>query len=88
MGLAIVALLVKGPHETGWFGWSGGWKMRAVPRKVTNPQTEPNRESGRTDVDAAAAVPPEDTPEAPGREPDNDEKGSSGGDRRAGDKPG
>lgn len=28
IGSAILACLFKGPREPGWFGWSGGWKMR------------------------------------------------------------
>lgn len=27
LGVGIFALLVRGPHETGWIGWSGGRKV-------------------------------------------------------------
>ncbi|EAL22725.1 hypothetical protein CNBB1730 [Cryptococcus deneoformans B-3501A] len=27
LGVGMLALLLRGPHETGWIGWSGGWKV-------------------------------------------------------------
>lgn len=26
-GMAILVLLARGPHETGWIGWSGGTQL-------------------------------------------------------------
>ncbi|KAI0197832.1 major facilitator superfamily domain-containing protein [Astrocystis sublimbata] len=28
LGAAVVVLAVRGPHETGWVGWRGGWDLR------------------------------------------------------------
>ncbi|KAK5635383.1 hypothetical protein RRF57_011095 [Xylaria bambusicola] len=28
LGTALLLVLIKGPHEKGWFGWSGGWDLR------------------------------------------------------------
>lgn len=27
LGVGILTLLVRGPHEIGWIGWNGGWKV-------------------------------------------------------------
>ncbi|KAI0505895.1 major facilitator superfamily domain-containing protein [Xylaria bambusicola] len=29
LGTALLLLFVKGPHEKGWVGWSGGWDLRS-----------------------------------------------------------
>jgi predicted MFS family arabinose efflux permease len=41
-GLALVLCLVRGPRETGWFGWSGGWRIWRddIPPRSRQPQTE------------------------------------------------
>ncbi|KAI0174810.1 major facilitator superfamily domain-containing protein [Pestalotiopsis sp. NC0098] len=31
MGAAFLLVLVRGPHEKGWFGWGGGWDPRQSP---------------------------------------------------------
>lgn len=28
VGVALVLCFVRGPHETGWYGWGGGWGLR------------------------------------------------------------
>lgn len=34
LGVGILTLLVRGPHEIGWIGWSGGWKV--LKKEKTN----------------------------------------------------
>ena len=36
---ALVICVLRGPHETGWFGWGGGCRMRK-PRIVKQPQKD------------------------------------------------
>lgn len=46
MGFSYVVILARGPHETGWVGWSGGWRR--------NSPVEEKRESqddGSNDVE-------------------------------------
>ena len=28
MACCLIVCFVKGPHEPGWFGWTGGWQLR------------------------------------------------------------
>lgn len=28
MGFALILCFLRGPRETGWVGWGGGWKVR------------------------------------------------------------
>ncbi|KAH6695434.1 membrane protein [Plectosphaerella plurivora] len=28
IGLSFIAAIARGPNETGWFGWSGGWQVK------------------------------------------------------------
>jgi predicted MFS family arabinose efflux permease len=28
VGASLLIVLIRGPHETGWIGWSGGWEIR------------------------------------------------------------
>ncbi|KAK4213082.1 major facilitator superfamily domain-containing protein [Rhypophila decipiens] len=45
IGAAIILCVVRGPRETGWVGWSGGWAIRRddLPRK--NQDTTPAEET-------------------------------------------
>ena len=44
---AILLCFVRGPHEEGWFGWSGGWDMTAQHHKEAMAQ--------KADVESKAA---------------------------------
>ncbi|OAP56023.1 hypothetical protein AYL99_10175 [Fonsecaea erecta] len=44
IGFSYVIALLRGPHETGWIGWSGGWRLK--PR-VTEPGEDPEAASGK-----------------------------------------
>ncbi|SPO04234.1 related to dityrosine transporter [Cephalotrichum gorgonifer] len=74
MGFIAFSILIgfaKGPHEPGWFGWSGGWAMRAVrPKDTGSPGEESGKSGSSLDVEAAPVfthgqdiVPPETTKE-------------------------
>ncbi|KAL1844835.1 hypothetical protein VTK73DRAFT_1707 [Phialemonium thermophilum] len=41
-GFGLLVCFVRGPRETGWFGWSGGWKPTRddLPRKREEPASE------------------------------------------------
>ncbi|KAK3389725.1 major facilitator superfamily domain-containing protein [Podospora didyma] len=55
IGFAIIVCLARGPRETRWFGWSGGWAIRRddlPPRKDQNvPPTEKALEEAAGAVD-------------------------------------
>ncbi|KAL9112180.1 MAG: hypothetical protein Q9227_003557 [Pyrenula ochraceoflavens] len=72
VGLALVLCVVRGPHETHWLGWRGGWKLRkGVP-------TKDQAMSAEEQTAAISKTMPERTDVAPGsRHHDLDsEKGS------------
>ncbi|KAL2015231.1 hypothetical protein VTK56DRAFT_6045 [Thermocarpiscus australiensis] len=46
IGLAMIVCVARGPRETGWFGWSGGWAIRRDDLLVP-PKEEPNVEMPR-----------------------------------------
>jgi predicted MFS family arabinose efflux permease len=52
VGAAFVVCLARGPWETRWLGWRGGWRMR---RDLENPSTtsEPAIEQVMGDINAA-----------------------------------
>ncbi|KAK4236230.1 major facilitator superfamily domain-containing protein [Achaetomium macrosporum] len=63
IGLAIIISLARGPRETGWIGWSGGWAIRrddlSPPEKPEKgSDTEADGESVQTE--AAAGIENED----------------------------
>lgn len=29
MGASYIVILARGPHERGWVGWSGGWRLKS-----------------------------------------------------------
>lgn len=86
IGFSILVLLVKGPHEKGWFGWSGGWRMRLVRPKAADSSAGANK-GGGTDMEAAPGT-PMNTLEAQSQEVGTDEKGGGGGDKQADNKSG
>ena len=56
LGFSLLISLAKGPHEKGWFGWSGGWKMRAMHSKpgVDAPSSGESNQVGGDGADAEA----------------------------------
>ncbi|KAI1636882.1 major facilitator superfamily domain-containing protein [Biscogniauxia mediterranea] len=49
LGAGILLLVVRGPHEKGWMGWSGGWDLRKP-----KPEERVEAHSSETDIEAAA----------------------------------
>ncbi|KAI5860856.1 MFS general substrate transporter [Durotheca rogersii] len=64
IGAAIIIGIIRGPRETGWVGWSNGWKIR----RDDHPKNEQAATSTETDVEEALASP---LPE-PGERPRTD----------------
>lgn len=52
IGVAIVIAMIRGPRETGWMGWSGGWNLRRDDIKNREPAVNGNR-----DIEEAAPRP-------------------------------
>ncbi|KAL7783435.1 major facilitator superfamily domain-containing protein [Trichoderma ceciliae] len=49
MGGGLLLVLVRGPHERGWIGWSGGWEMRT--KRLQRRENEVSQEvSGSTEL--------------------------------------
>ncbi|ETS74375.1 hypothetical protein PFICI_14241 [Pestalotiopsis fici W106-1] len=48
MGAALLLVLLRGPHETGWIGWGGGWDLRnkSVTEKTPSQPTQDVESSG------------------------------------------
>ncbi|OIW31632.1 MFS general substrate transporter [Coniochaeta ligniaria NRRL 30616] len=42
VGLALIIAFARGPRETGWLGWGGGWRLRRddLPSKKNEPPSE------------------------------------------------
>ncbi|KAK4185691.1 major facilitator superfamily domain-containing protein [Podospora australis] len=50
IGLAMVACLVRGPRETGWLGWSGGWALKRddLPPKKSDEEVVTEKSSSES----------------------------------------
>lgn len=48
IGAALVFCFAKGPHEKGWVGWSGGWRIRRTDLGPTD------KDSGNQDEEKAS----------------------------------
>lgn len=60
IGGGLLLVLVRGPHETGWIGWSGGWELRTkVLRAREAANSQEVSESTEHPSDEEAAVPQE-----------------------------
>ncbi|KAK3938715.1 major facilitator superfamily domain-containing protein [Diplogelasinospora grovesii] len=48
IGFALIVCIARGPRETGWLGWRGGWSIRRddVPDRKGETVTEEAREEG------------------------------------------
>ncbi|KAB5536002.1 major facilitator superfamily transporter [Coniochaeta sp. 2T2.1] len=44
VGLALIIAFVRGPRETGWFGWGGGWRLRRDDMPAKKLKQEPPSE--------------------------------------------
>lgn len=49
IGAALLVCLARGPRETGWIGWSGGWAIRRddLPSSEKSGKTEAADEAQR-----------------------------------------
>lgn len=56
LGGGLLIILVRGPHETGWIGWSGGWEVRA--KRLKQREADATQESSATEspLDEEAAI--------------------------------
>ncbi len=45
--VALILSVAIGPHETGWIGWSGGWRPKPAIRGDASPDVESNRKRRR-----------------------------------------
>ena len=52
IGLALVSCSMRGPWETGWIGWRGGWSIRR--RDLGTPSTKQEESSNSKDIELAA----------------------------------
>ncbi|QYT03761.1 Major facilitator superfamily transporter [Trichoderma simmonsii] len=60
IGGGLLLVLIRGPHETGWIGWSGGWELRTkVLRAREAANSQEVSESTEHPSDEEAAVPQE-----------------------------
>ncbi|KAI2464767.1 MFS general substrate transporter [Annulohypoxylon bovei var. microspora] len=67
----LLVLFARGPHETRWVGWRGGWDMRE-PRAEERAQSSRAQADVETNVEGAATDVPAEIPtedEAPGEKP-------------------
>ncbi|KAK3311800.1 major facilitator superfamily transporter [Apodospora peruviana] len=48
IGFALIVCIVRGPRETGWFGWTGGWTIRRddLPAQPSEDGLEEGRHGG------------------------------------------
>lgn len=44
--LAFIVCLARGPRETGWVGWSGGWAIRRDDRPAEAGESDPETSVG------------------------------------------
>jgi len=52
---ALVVCFLRGPHETGWVGWRGGYNMRKTP--MSKPAgNERDQEAGQTGAPSVSAM--------------------------------
>lgn len=60
VGGGLLLVLVRGPHETGWIGWSGGWEVRTkVLQKREAEASQEVSESTEHPSDEEAGIPQE-----------------------------
>jgi predicted MFS family arabinose efflux permease len=53
VGLALVVAFARGPRETGWVGWGGGWKLRRDDLRSKKKDDEPASEQALEEVGGA-----------------------------------
>ncbi|TRX92060.1 hypothetical protein FHL15_006927 [Xylaria flabelliformis] len=44
LGAALMILVVRGPHEKGWVGWSGGWDLKTPESMEVTTDSDESRE--------------------------------------------
>ncbi|KAK3897602.1 major facilitator superfamily domain-containing protein [Staphylotrichum tortipilum] len=64
IGFAIIVCLARGPRETGWIGWSGGWPirrddLRAAKAKPADVETPTEREPEEIELSNRKSLPRE-----------------------------
>ncbi|KAK8079165.1 hypothetical protein PG994_002972 [Apiospora phragmitis] len=61
IGAAILICFARGPRETGWLGWHGGWNIRRETR-TPNPSAQPLSHGSDTEtaIEAAGSIQGED----------------------------
>lgn len=59
LGAALLMCLLKGPHEPGWFGWTGGWSM--IKQKSVG-TASPSGEASPSDLDDPSTTDAHDGP--------------------------
>ena len=52
IGISLLSCFVRGPWETGWVGWKGGWSLRR--RDLKPESTKKEGDSNATDMELAA----------------------------------
>ncbi len=40
VAVSLLMVFVRGPHETGWIGWRGGWNLSKIPENAAGPQAQ------------------------------------------------
>lgn len=53
VGAALLITFLRGPHETGWVGWGGGWSVRARVSDLPSSQVEPSGETVPVELDTS-----------------------------------
>lgn len=60
IGFAVLLCFVRGPQETGWVGWRGGWNIRGDRIHEKIQQTPPNQERVAEEANSTALEPIQD----------------------------
>ncbi|KAI0018642.1 major facilitator superfamily domain-containing protein [Xylariomycetidae sp. FL0641] len=68
IGAGVAVGLARGPRETGWVGWQGGWGIRRRREAREEKETMPTREEAAERGDVPLAAPAEETEEAVARQ--------------------
>ncbi|KAK3306486.1 major facilitator superfamily domain-containing protein [Chaetomium strumarium] len=56
VGLAIVISLARGPRESGWIGWSGGWAVRRDDLPSTEKGSDTEADAGMVQTELAVDI--------------------------------
>ncbi|KAL6901226.1 major facilitator superfamily domain-containing protein [Trichoderma evansii] len=59
VGGSLVLILLRGPHEKGWIGWTGGWEVRAKRLKQREAEATQGSSATENPADEEAAIPQE-----------------------------